>query len=350
MAAAATQLNIAKAPQHHAKLLEVIQKLDATLNANSNIHFYVTGGAAAAYHLPSKEYPINDIDCICVINPALDDEAFARERNAAIRTTKTIVKSLLESLIPAVSAGILSELPTGTVLTNKGFLISSENTNGYNRPADNVVTIPDKSPFTGIEYYDPALKVRVISIRHRFHPYRTLLDISFPMKNYERIDIKWADRFERIMMNGVSIPVLSKEALAADQKYAAEYATATQVAQKPVREKRANNLRKAINIEKVMKALPRVTATIARIGPPTGGAGTVVSPPPIPPPRLSIYMNDGRVFLSDHSVRRSWPAREPFDPYTPEKVYSFETGFRGPIGDYWQYSDGYYRLSPPSSR
>lgn len=345
MAATATQLNIAKAPQHHAKLLEVVHKLDTVLNANANIHFYVTGGAAAAYHLPSKEYPINDIDCICVINPGLEDEDFTRERNAAIRTTKIIVKALLESLIPAVSAGILAELPAGTILTNKGFLISSENTNGYNRPADNVVSIPDKSPFTGIEYYDPALKVRVISIRHRFYPYRTLLDISFPMKAYERIDIKWNDQFERIPVNGISIPVLTKEALAADQKYAAEHATATQVAQKPVREKRANNLRTAINIEKVIKALPRVTATIARVGPATGGAA---SPSPIPPPRLSIYINDGRVLLSDHHVRRSWPAREPYNPHT--KVYSFETGFRGPIGDYWQHPDGYYRLSPPSSR
>ena len=351
MAATVPQLDIAKAPSHHRKLLEVITTLDAALNANPNIHFYVTGGAAAAYHLPSKQYPINDIDCICVINPTLTSEEFTRTRNSAIRTTKSIIKALLESLTPEVAADILAELPPGMVLTNTGFRISSANTNGYERPTDgtNTVTIPAGSPFTGIEYSDDAVKVRVISVRHRSPPYRTLLDITFPMADYPRMDVKWGDPFVRVPVAGLSIPVLAKEALAADQDYAAEHATAAQTGQIPLRRQRAKNLRNSVSLNRVIAALPRVKARIVSpaAAPATGGATATGFRSP--PPNMSIYLeSDGRIFLADHRVRRSWPARERYDPYKLDTVYSFETGFRGPIGDYWLHPDGRYRRSPPT--
>jgi hypothetical protein len=386
--------NLATAPVHHKTLLEVIATLDAALNAIPNTHFYVTGGAAAAYILPEKAYSIKDIDCVCVTNPALEETAFKEARNTAIRTTKEIIKELLESIAPAAKEALVAELPAGTALQTTGFQITSGNTNGYVRPAGNTVTIPEGSPFTGIEYHNTSNETRVISVQHRFYPFQSLLEITFPTRNYSRIKDKWNERFNKIHVMDVLIPVIIIYDLQKNQNYAAKHNT--RAAKVRNRTQRAANLSE--EIKKKISRLPVITATVVKGSPPLpppsvtrrsapapppvgggsvsfpapapapipvtgGGSVSFPSPAPVPVAGGSIYrtpppfvvirpiethLGTSAILIEDgHEIRaRSYDQAE--------NTYGFSYGERPPfiarIGDeFWRYPDGRLYPYPPLS-
>lgn len=375
MAAAAsdgspTGFNLATAPNHHRKLLEVIATLHATLNTLPDTHFYVTGGAAAAYLLPAKGYPINDIDCVCVISPALDSATFTEKRNLAIRETKRIVKNLLEHLTSDEVGPLLAEIPDGGAsLTKAPYRITPSNTNTYVPSAENAIAVAEISPFTGTEYYDDRIKTRVISIRHRIPPYGTgLLDISFPSRDYERIAVKWGERFSVRTILDITVPVLSMMDLLADQDYAAAHNDRPN--------KQARRTQRVANIRQRLASLPVIKTTWAANSaplPPYRGKATTAPPVPITgggsvgattamatpamatPARIPVdvtirQIKPGLVTLVDHRGKEEW--RGVYDRSRGLFRFEFMGGFYGNPSDNFWFHDStrkFYPYPPPSA-
>lgn len=355
----APQIDLQNYPAYRAKMLEVIQELSVALNALPHTRFYMTGGAAAEFLLANTQ-PIYDIDCVCVINPALSEAEHKAARERAIATAAGILKHHLEG---PMSPELMAETATmsGVEIAGQGF--SNYTGTGIYNPFTsgvNHIMIPPGSPFTGIYYYDRSRKIYVLSIRHRtsfeYTQMQSLMDISFPARDYERYAEKWRESgfLRDLTKNGKAFKSLTPIWLAANQQYAANH---TNNAEKKTRRlNRVRRLSARFPAPRVPtnRPLPVVHATIAYRGPPVRGT-TVGAAPQMrqtPPADLSVNvsMRDGRVYLNDHMARHSWPARELYDPYMPDKEYTFDSGFRGKLGNYWLHAGGQYYPLPTNKK
>lgn len=358
-------MDISTKPLHHAKLLEVISKIYDAYKKYKNIKFYVTGGAASAYLLPEEGLPINDIDCVCVINTDLPPEKYKATQKYAIKTAMEITRSVLDS-VTAEELG--DEIKGGPLaITKLPYMMNASFPENYRFP---ITESSESSPFTGKIYEDSRVGIIVLSVTQRTAERLKLMDIAFPLLSYDKANYytKWSAPTQLVEVLGYSIPILTPYSLRANQQYAANHTPNTNTT--GAKERRLNRVRR---LTETYSLLPVITAVFApesaRPAPivrpanapiaatggagtassgrevvakaATGGAGTTTSPPP---PQLSIYEFNGKVFLADHSINRFWPAQG-YDPATG--IYSFITGFSGKIGNYWLYPDNFYRMYPP---
>lgn len=351
--------NLQTHPTYNKKLLAIVSEISTALNAMPNVRFYIVGGAPIEYILSEDGKPIYDIDGVGLINPDLPEAEHTAIRVAAMETAAGILKRHLEGLMAGNLAALATEAGADfNRTTPSAFGNNTDETTPVRLAAVASVSIPPDSPLTGIYYYDATLKMHVLSVRFRktlrptFPPsvrnMQSLIDISFPARDYPGYKEKWvrSGLFLTLRPEGIPVRSLNLHGLRDNAQFAAEHTPAWNIEKQARRFNRSTRLTaKMRTLSRMPQYLPTIKATFAVPPAPiprTGGTsvapiprmgGGSASAAPVPTPHLSIYLDrDGRVFLSEHRVRRSWPAREPYDPYMPDKVYSFETGFRGPIG------------------
>lgn len=368
--------NLRTLPKQHAILLEVVQTLHNTLSEDPNIKFYVTGGAAFSYLVPEDKEPLNDIDCVCVVNTDLSPAAYEATQKKAIETTMNLISGMLKSV---TAADLEGEIPAAAI-TKQPFRINHNFPTNY-FPSEKVPKLSVESAFTGGIIQKKDIGAIVITVRQRTPPYRSLLDITFPMLDYDKDNyrIKWRTPYEVISIPGtsVSVPVITPDALRLNQRYAAKHAA--------TKDNAARRTQRVKRLEEKFKLLPILEATyVSGVIPPppprrangsaptggggasapvsapipaaTGGAGTSTSAPaPSPPPvviRLPLTFSIGvlrspspyaeHVSLFAEGVYY-WPEKPP----TPDGIYTFKLPFgqySGKIGMYKLQVDRYGRV------
>lgn len=444
-------------PAFHKKLLAIMSEISSTLNMpeQPNVRFYMVGGAPVEYILSENAKPIYDIDGVCLINPSIPNPAFTIMRTLAMEATAAILKRNLEGLT-SEDIGLLTKEAGGDAFisdlsgSNYKFSNNVGGTTSIRLPSlSSNSRISEESPLTGIYYYDAALKTHILSVRLRkllrvyygktVRNMPSLLDISFPEREYSGYEDKWAKSAESIILTPEGYPIrsLSVEQLGANLNYAARHTQPWQEEKLARRRNRIARLTakfpprviptmptapptfrgvppsglpiaKATIVKDVGKPLTEVPRTGGASAAPavragggsatpsqlyreverTGGASAVAAPvlpgsaaaaaplppsygmsaarPPLPSsaaeapstplPDLTIEVaSNGRVILVDHHIRNKFRGKKQFiwfafEPYSPDGVYLFETGFRGGLGPYWQHPDGRYRPFLPPGR